>query len=91
MIPEMDNLQHYITSQTRRVQQAASEKDTLLIQIKQAKARIKELERIMTEARGVIAGLELARQLQAKQPQSQQAAPEQQPAVENAGNDQPDQ
>ena len=88
---DMDRLQQQITVQANRIQQSAAEKDILLRQIAQAQARIRELDRVMTESRGVIAGLELARQIQAKQPQPQQASPEQQPAVENAGNDQPDQ
>lgn len=57
----MDILQEQIALQNRRIQQAAVEKDTLLKQIDQAQARVDEIDRTITEARGVIAGIEFAR------------------------------
>ena len=56
----MDKCQEQIIAQNRRIQQAAVEKDTLLKQIDQAQARVDEIDRIITEARGVIAGIEFA-------------------------------
>jgi len=59
----MDKCQEQIIAQNHRIQQAAVEKDNLLKQADQIKTRMAELDRTIVEARGVIAGIEHARQI----------------------------